>query len=242
MKPGHGEVVLAEGDVEVAEDEERLVEEFRRQLDLGMWAAVPTTAGGGPPRGAHGHELRRRPARRRARHLLPARRRRRLSRAGEASRDMALALGATAIVIVALLWDLVRPGRRRGAGRAAAPAAPRVPTRGLRPGPRAPRRAARPPAPALLRQRRGVGDVPRPGLRPGLGRAGHRARPGRDRGHARRRALRLPRLPPQADRRLPAPDARAAQRVLRRRSRTRRARTARRGCPTATTCWRSGWR
>ncbi len=47
MKPGHGEVVLAEGDVEVPEDEERLVEEFRRQLDLGMWAAVPTTAGGG---------------------------------------------------------------------------------------------------------------------------------------------------------------------------------------------------
>jgi hypothetical protein len=39
--------VLAEGDVEVPEDEERLVDEFRRQLDLGMWAAVPTTAGGG---------------------------------------------------------------------------------------------------------------------------------------------------------------------------------------------------
>ncbi len=41
MKPGHGEVVLAEGDVEVSEDEDALVEEFRRQLDLGMWAAVP---------------------------------------------------------------------------------------------------------------------------------------------------------------------------------------------------------
>jgi hypothetical protein len=41
MKPGHGEVLLAEGDVEVAEDEERLVEEFRRQLDQGLWAAVP---------------------------------------------------------------------------------------------------------------------------------------------------------------------------------------------------------
>lgn len=26
----------------MAEDEERLVEEFRRQLDDGMWAAVPT--------------------------------------------------------------------------------------------------------------------------------------------------------------------------------------------------------
>jgi hypothetical protein len=41
MKPGHGEVLIAEGDVEVREDEERLVEEFRRQLDAGMWAAVP---------------------------------------------------------------------------------------------------------------------------------------------------------------------------------------------------------
>jgi len=47
MKPGHGDVLLAEGDVEVAEDEERLVEEFRRQLDEGMWAAVPTAETGG---------------------------------------------------------------------------------------------------------------------------------------------------------------------------------------------------
>jgi hypothetical protein len=47
MKPGHGEVVLAEGDVEVREDEERLVEEFRRQLDEGMWAAVPLTRADG---------------------------------------------------------------------------------------------------------------------------------------------------------------------------------------------------
>ena len=41
MKPGHGEVLLAEGDVEVSEQERALIEEFRRQLDLGMWAAVP---------------------------------------------------------------------------------------------------------------------------------------------------------------------------------------------------------
>ena len=41
MKPGHGEVLIAEGDVDLAEDEERLVEEFRRQLDEGLWAAVP---------------------------------------------------------------------------------------------------------------------------------------------------------------------------------------------------------
>jgi hypothetical protein len=43
MKPGFGEVLLAEGDPRVREDEDRLVEAFRRQLDEGMWAAVPTT-------------------------------------------------------------------------------------------------------------------------------------------------------------------------------------------------------
>ncbi len=43
MKPGHGEVLIAEGDVDVAEDEQLLVEEFRRQLDAGLWAAVPMT-------------------------------------------------------------------------------------------------------------------------------------------------------------------------------------------------------
>jgi molybdopterin converting factor small subunit len=46
MKPGHGDQLLAEGDPELAEDEARLVEAFRRQLDLGMWAAVPTRAAG----------------------------------------------------------------------------------------------------------------------------------------------------------------------------------------------------
>jgi hypothetical protein len=47
MKPGHGEVLIAEGDVEVAEDEERLVEEFRHQLDQGLWAAVPSRTADG---------------------------------------------------------------------------------------------------------------------------------------------------------------------------------------------------
>jgi hypothetical protein len=46
MKPGHGEVLLAEGDPRVREEEERLVEAFRRQLDEGMWAAVPVTDSG----------------------------------------------------------------------------------------------------------------------------------------------------------------------------------------------------
>jgi hypothetical protein len=47
MRPGHGEVLLAEGDVSVAEEEQALVDEFRRQLDSGMWAAVPSVAAGG---------------------------------------------------------------------------------------------------------------------------------------------------------------------------------------------------
>jgi len=47
MKPGHGEVLIAEGDVDVAEDEELLVAEFRRQIDAGMWAAVPVESGDG---------------------------------------------------------------------------------------------------------------------------------------------------------------------------------------------------
>ena len=47
MKPGHGEVLLAEGDVSIPEQEEQLVAAFRAQLDAGMWAAVPTVAPGG---------------------------------------------------------------------------------------------------------------------------------------------------------------------------------------------------
>ena len=47
MKPGHGEVLIAEGDPEIAADEERLVEEFRRQLDAGLWAAGPLAGPGG---------------------------------------------------------------------------------------------------------------------------------------------------------------------------------------------------
>ena len=47
MKPGHGEVLLAEGDPEVADQERELIEAFREQLDQGMWAAVPTAGTGG---------------------------------------------------------------------------------------------------------------------------------------------------------------------------------------------------
>jgi len=47
MKPGHGEILLAEGDVDVREEEELLIEAFRRELDSGMWAAVPMRTPGG---------------------------------------------------------------------------------------------------------------------------------------------------------------------------------------------------
>ena len=47
MKPGHGEVLIAEGDPAISEEERELVEAFRAQLDLGMWAAVPVEAPAG---------------------------------------------------------------------------------------------------------------------------------------------------------------------------------------------------
>jgi hypothetical protein len=47
LKPGHGEIVLAEGDLEIPEQEAELIEAFRRELDAGMWAAVPTKSHGG---------------------------------------------------------------------------------------------------------------------------------------------------------------------------------------------------
>ncbi len=47
MKPGHGEVLLEEGDVDLAGDVERLVAAFSEQLEQGMWAAVPTEGGSG---------------------------------------------------------------------------------------------------------------------------------------------------------------------------------------------------
>ena len=84
--------------------------------------------------------------------------------------------------------------------------------RRVRPRPRAPRRAARPRAAQVVRERGGVGDVPRPRVPARLGRP---VRPRRAERAARRR-LRLPDLPAQADRRLPAADRPAAQRVLRR--------------------------
>lgn len=47
MKPGHGDLLLAEGDPDVADEEAELIEAFRFQLDQGMWAAVPIVEAGG---------------------------------------------------------------------------------------------------------------------------------------------------------------------------------------------------
>ena len=44
MRPGHGEVLIAEGDLEIPAQERALIEAFREQLELGMWAAVPVVA------------------------------------------------------------------------------------------------------------------------------------------------------------------------------------------------------
>lgn len=46
MRPGHGDELLVEGDPEIAAEELELIEAFRRQLDQGLWAAVPTRDAG----------------------------------------------------------------------------------------------------------------------------------------------------------------------------------------------------
>ena len=115
MKPGHGEIVLAEGDIAVPEQERELIEAFRRELDAGMWAAVPTESPWWSPRGRAGEELRRSAPRRRACDLLSARRRR--CAADDALAVMALALGTGAVILVALLWELMRPTLIRAVAR-----------------------------------------------------------------------------------------------------------------------------
>ena len=41
MMPGYGETLICEGDPRHEEQRELLLAAFRRQLDAGMWAAVP---------------------------------------------------------------------------------------------------------------------------------------------------------------------------------------------------------
>ena len=137
MKPGHGEVLLTEGDPDVREDEEMLVEEFRRQLDEGMWAAVPTAAPARPARGRDGARVLGDPARGGAGDLLPARLR-------AAEPPMLLALLALSLVTAVLGAEAARarrPGACAGGGRARRRGT-RPPGR-VRPGPRAAGRAAR---------------------------------------------------------------------------------------------------
>ena len=43
MMPGYGETLVCEGDPRVADERAELLAAFRRQLDEGMWAAVPVT-------------------------------------------------------------------------------------------------------------------------------------------------------------------------------------------------------
>ena len=47
MRAGHGDQLLVEGDPEVEDQERELIAAFRRELDLGLWAAVPTHGAGG---------------------------------------------------------------------------------------------------------------------------------------------------------------------------------------------------
>ena len=74
MRPGYGEQLIAEGDPALAEDEQRLVAEFRRQLEPGMWAAIPVQTENGRREAEMVRGFRRDPARRRPCDLLPARR------------------------------------------------------------------------------------------------------------------------------------------------------------------------
>jgi len=46
MMPGYGETLVAEGDPRLDEEREALIEAFHRQLEEGMWAAVPVTDSG----------------------------------------------------------------------------------------------------------------------------------------------------------------------------------------------------
>ena len=210
MKPGHGEVLLAEGDVEVARGASTPdARSSAAQLDSGMWAAVPTTAGGGRREAQLVRSLRRGPARRRPRDLLPAgRRAARLRPRWSSPSAPRRSSSWRCCGRLAIPHD-------RGAGASARRARRRDRVRPpVRPGPRAARRAARARAAALVRERRGVGDVPRPRLPAGVGPARGRrpGEPGRAAAGAPYAYLVYPHKPIVAY--LPQ-TARAAQRVLR---------------------------
>ena len=130
MKPGHGEIVLAEGDVEVPEQERELIEAFRRQLDAGMWAAVPTQSPGARREAELVKSFAEVPREAERVIFFPR-------AAGGALEHgplapMPLALGTAAILLVVLLWELARPTLKR-ASRARAPALGPAPARASAP-------------------------------------------------------------------------------------------------------------
>ena len=106
----------------IPEQERELIEAFRRELDAGMWAAVPTEHARRAPPGRARQELRRGAARRRARDLLPARRRRRALQ--PLSADGRSRSGTAAVVLVVLVWELARPTAMRALARARERVAP----------------------------------------------------------------------------------------------------------------------
>ena len=212
MRPGHGEQLIAEGDLEVAEDERaprRGVPPPARRRACGPPCPRRPRPAAARPRWS---ALRRDPARHRPRHLLPARRRRRGLR-----RDVTVALCATAIVVLALLWEIALPyierrleqRRARREARTARRAAPAT----------TPAASAAPSSAPASCCKSCVNDEEWAMYRDlGFLRVwgGQAGLPADDRARPARRPVRLPGLPAQADRRLPAADRAAAQRVLRR--------------------------
>ena len=129
MKPGHGDQLLAEGDPELAEEEAELIEAFRRQLDQGMWAAVPTRESGWTARSDDGPRLLRGAQGRRARDLLSAGGgRMSTDRTRQGARVSAVSIVVVSIVGVGLFAvafgpDAAKLVRRRRPRRAVSPAA-----------------------------------------------------------------------------------------------------------------------
>jgi hypothetical protein len=218
MKPGHGEVLIAEGDPEVCDEERELIEAFREQLDAACGPRARQTAGrreaaDGP---AFAEVRGRRP-----RHLLP--------RAAGGRSDPRHTSHAP------------RPQRHRDRHRvllwraalgSRSPARRRVPRRaraaGYDPGASAAPSSA--PAPAeVVRQRGGVGMYRDLGFIRVWGKGGARA------SSTPTSSTRTSRSSPTCRRPASCSTSTASS------SPTRPARTAAPGCPTPTTCSPSGW-
>ena len=121
MRPGYGEQLIAEGDVEVAEDEERLVAEFRRQLEQG--SGRPSRSR--PRRGRREAEMVRafEDVPRATDRVIFFPRAAGGARRAAGAATLTVALAATAIVVLALLWEVL-PRGPTASWRSAAPTAP----------------------------------------------------------------------------------------------------------------------